>query len=109
MTARSIIDDITEFIFVSNKPHRSDIIFLPGGSDPDCRRCMDWAKEPGVADARETAALIRRLAALKAQEPVATGKLRIHAQDGSFYLERSCGEKRVTLVLRELEYEICEE
>lgn len=29
-----IIDDITNFIFVEDKPSESDIIFLPGGSDP---------------------------------------------------------------------------
>jgi len=29
-----IIDDITNFIFVEDKPQECDIIFLPGGSDP---------------------------------------------------------------------------
>lgn len=29
-----IIDDITNFIFVEDKPSKCDIIFLPGGSDP---------------------------------------------------------------------------
>jgi len=29
-----IIDDITDFIFVNDKPIKSDIIFLPGGSHP---------------------------------------------------------------------------
>lgn len=29
-----IIDDITNFIFVEDKPRECDIIFLPGGSDP---------------------------------------------------------------------------
>jgi uncharacterized SAM-binding protein YcdF (DUF218 family) len=29
-----IIADITDFIFVSDEPARSDVIFLPGGSDP---------------------------------------------------------------------------
>lgn len=29
-----IIDDITEFIFVSDQPQKVDIIFLPGGSNP---------------------------------------------------------------------------
>lgn len=29
-----IIDDITEFIFVSDEPEKSDAIFLPGGSHP---------------------------------------------------------------------------
>ena len=29
-----IIDEITDFIFVSDKPEKSDIIFLPGGSYP---------------------------------------------------------------------------
>lgn len=29
-----IIDDITDFIFISDKPEKSDIIFLPGGSFP---------------------------------------------------------------------------
>lgn len=28
------ISDVTEFIFISSKPRISDVIFLPGGSDP---------------------------------------------------------------------------
>lgn len=34
MFNNKIIDDITDFIFVSDKPEKSDIIFLPGGSFP---------------------------------------------------------------------------
>ena len=30
----SIIKDITDFIFIDNEPEKSDVIFLPGGSDP---------------------------------------------------------------------------
>lgn len=29
-----VIEDITEFIFISDKPSPSDVIFLPGGTDP---------------------------------------------------------------------------
>lgn len=29
------IQDITNFIFVSNEPKKSDAIFLPGGSAPE--------------------------------------------------------------------------
>jgi uncharacterized SAM-binding protein YcdF (DUF218 family) len=29
-----VINDITNYIFVADKPQKSDIIFLPGGSDP---------------------------------------------------------------------------
>lgn len=32
MFKNRIIDDITDYIFVSDKPEKSDIIFLPGGS-----------------------------------------------------------------------------
>ena len=28
------ISDVTDFIFISSKPRISDVIFLPGGSDP---------------------------------------------------------------------------
>jgi uncharacterized SAM-binding protein YcdF (DUF218 family) len=35
MMTKRIINDITNFIFVSDKPRKSDIIFLPGGSFPD--------------------------------------------------------------------------
>ena len=34
MFNNKIIDDITDFIFVSDKPEKSDIMFLPGGSFP---------------------------------------------------------------------------
>lgn len=34
MFNNKIIDDITDYIFVSDKPEKSDIIFLPGGSFP---------------------------------------------------------------------------
>ncbi len=31
---KKIIDDITDFIFVSDEPQEADIVFLPGGSNP---------------------------------------------------------------------------
>ncbi len=34
-----IIEDISEFIFVSDEPLKSDIIFLPGGSHPSVPEC----------------------------------------------------------------------
>ncbi|MBD5080866.1 MAG: YdcF family protein [Ruminococcaceae bacterium] len=34
MFNNKIIDDITDYIFVTDKPEKSDIIFLPGGSFP---------------------------------------------------------------------------
>lgn len=34
MTSR-MISDITEFIFVSDRPRAADVIFLPGGSNPE--------------------------------------------------------------------------
>lgn len=34
MFNNKIIDDITDYVFVSDKPEKSDIIFLPGGSFP---------------------------------------------------------------------------
>ena len=34
MANKRIINDITDFIFVNDEPCASDIIFLPGGSDP---------------------------------------------------------------------------
>ena len=33
-TYMRIINDIAEFIFISDEPRLSDVIFLPGGSDP---------------------------------------------------------------------------
>lgn len=35
MTNSKIINDISDFIFVEDKPQKSDIIFLPGGSFPE--------------------------------------------------------------------------
>ena len=32
---RRIISDITDFIFVEDKPRKVDAIFLPGGSHPE--------------------------------------------------------------------------
>ena len=34
-----LIEDISEFIFVSDEPIKSDIIFLPGGSHPSVPEC----------------------------------------------------------------------
>jgi uncharacterized SAM-binding protein YcdF (DUF218 family) len=30
-----VIDDITDFIFISDEPRRADVIFLPGGTSPE--------------------------------------------------------------------------
>lgn len=45
-----IITDITEFIFVEDKPQKADIIFLPGGSFPEQGEYAVKLYKDGYAD-----------------------------------------------------------
>ncbi len=44
-----IITDITNFIFVEDKPQKVDAIFLPGGSHPEQPECAAELHKQGVA------------------------------------------------------------
>lgn len=47
---KRILDDITQFIFVSDAPRSSDIIFIPGGSHPELGECAADLYKQGYAE-----------------------------------------------------------
>lgn len=47
---KRIIDDITNYIFVSNEPQKADIILLPGSSSPDMPELAVKLYKEGYAD-----------------------------------------------------------
>lgn len=73
-------------------------ILMPGGYDPDCRRCMDWEKANIYGEYADIYELLNRLSIIRKRYIIAEGTVRICAIDGVFQLENRSTES--TIVLR---------
>jgi glycosidase len=78
-------------------------ILLPGGYDPDCRRCMDWEAAKIHTPTME---LLRKLSELRENMALRYGKVRMYEENGMFVLERQYHEEMVRLVMKDREFEI---
>lgn len=56
-------------------------VLLPGGYDPDCRRCMPWDKTGENGEYADVYQLIKKLAAFRKKEPLGDGIYRYTAED----------------------------
>lgn len=81
-------------------------ILMPGGYDPDCRRCMDWEKANLYGEYADIYELLNKLAMIRKKYIIAEGKVRINAQDGVFILENSSIENTVLLRINNLNKDI---
>lgn len=54
-------------------------VLLPGGYDPDCRRCMPWKKTGETGEYSDIYLLIKKLAAFRKTEPLGNGIYRYTA------------------------------
>ncbi|MFU0828128.1 MAG: Neopullulanase / Cyclomaltodextrinase / Maltogenic alpha-amylase [Lachnoclostridium sp.] len=72
-------------------------ILLPGGSDPDCRRCMDWEK--ANAGGNEIAELMRKLARLRQDYSLSDGRIKIYSQNNIFILKIQLQEAKIELYI----------
>lgn len=76
-----------------------DELALPGGYDPDCRRCFDWTKkdEDIPLDMRNR---VRTLAQLKRSNPALWGsEANISAENGVLRIDRTGGGRTVSLFI----------
>lgn len=80
-------------------------IFMPGGYEPDCRRCMDWDKA-GVSDEyNEAAELLKELAGLRSRYDLADGKVRIYGENGIFILQNISKDNEIKLLINNTDTE----
>jgi glycosidase len=78
-------------------------IMLPGGYDPDCRRCMDWE---AAARPNPVSQLLPKLAELRASKAVRWGSVKMAARDGYFILERQYQEEKIILTIKDGYYDV---
>lgn len=71
---------------------------MPGGYDPDCRRCMDWEKANIYGEFSDIYELLNRLSILRKRYIMTEGTVRIYALDDVFHLRYQT--KDISLILR---------
>lgn len=76
-------------------------IMMPGGYDPDCRRCMDWSKAES-----DLCALPKKLAKIRREYKLSEGLVKIYAEAGEFVLENTLESNVVVLRIKKGNYEI---
>lgn len=81
-------------------------ILMPGGYDPDCRRCMDWEKANIYGEYAEIYELLNRLSVIRKRYMMAEGKVRISAENGVFQLENSSMENIIILRINNTDKDI---
>lgn len=83
-----IIDDITKFIFVEDKPEKADAIFIPGGSYPELpeKAAALWKEgyAPWVVPSGRYSVTVGRFSGLKSQAEKYGGD---YATECEFYTE----------------------
>lgn len=78
-------------------------IGLEGGYDPDSRRCFDWNEENWD---KEFLKELKRLTALKKNEVIRRGTVKIYDQNGLLVVDRKLNKTKVTLKINMTEKEI---
>lgn len=73
-------------------------ILMPGGYDPDCRRCMDWEKANIHGEFADIYELLNRLSVIRKRYIIADGTVRIYAIADVFRLEYQIRD--ITIILR---------
>lgn len=76
-------------------------IMMPGGYDPDCRRCMNWSKAE-----TDLCFLPEKLAGIRREYKLSEGAVKIYADNGEFVLENNLGNNVVVLKIKKSNYEI---
>ena len=73
-------------------------IRMPGGFDPDCRRCMDW-KAVDEGRCEESMEVLRKLGALRAKYDLSAADYRIRAVKDVLVIERYADDDVLTLYI----------
>lgn len=84
-------------------------ILMPGGYDPDCRRCMDWEKANIYGEFADIYELLNRLSIIRKRYIIADGKVRIYALDGVFHLEYEAKDISIILKINNTDTDVIKE
>lgn len=84
-------------------------ILMPGGYDPDCRRCMDWEKTNIYGEFADIYELLNRLSIIRKKYIIAEGKVRIYALDGVFHLEYKAKDNSIILKINNTDADVITE
>ena len=74
-------------------------ILMPGGYDPDCRRCMDWDKAENSGEYGDVALLLQKLAEIRVDYKTAEGKVRIYGENDVFVLKNISPDNEIILLI----------
>ena len=74
-------------------------ILMPGGYDPDCRRCMNWEKAKKDGEYADIYDLLTKLATIRNNYNISDGKVRISAVNNIFILKNSLDNCEITLLI----------
>lgn len=75
-------------------------IMMPGGYDPDCRRCMDWQKAEKESDIKN---LLRELASIRREYGVSENVI-ITEENGVFVYINESGNNKIKLLINNTDY-----
>ena len=78
-------------------------ILMPGGYDPDCRRCMDWEKANIHGEYADIYELLNRLSMIRKKYMTTEGKVRISSENGIFELQINSLENTVLLRINNMD------
>lgn len=81
-------------------------ILMPGGYDPDCRRCMDWEKANIYGEYADIYELLNRLSFIRKRYIIAEGTIRICVINDVFQLENRSKENRIVLRINNTDSDI---
>lgn len=74
-------------------------ILTEGGYDPDCRRCMDWAKADMQGEYKDIYQLLQNLAALRKQYKLSESVVSITSKEDVLIVEHATEKDRVSLLI----------
>lgn len=89
---------LATLMFYQGNPmiYYGDEIFMDGKQDPYNRKCMRWDSPEYSSDEHKVA---RDLLAMRSDDVLIKGDIRIYENDGLVYIERSYDNRKLTLVL----------
>lgn len=82
-------------------------VLTEGGSDPDCRRCMDWDKV-NSPDYKDIFELIRSLGNLRKEKGFVKSNIRINSKGNCLVVKRKTSDREYALYINETDEDINE-
>lgn len=81
-------------------------ILIPGGYDPDCRRCMDWDKALSDGEYADIYELLNRLSNIRRKYIMTEERVHIYAVGDIFILERNSSAYQISLAINNSDIDV---